>query len=167
MYRALRIFALAGLLALIVFVVIEYAFTVGAFPPFVSLVPEFLRQAFQTTGFALTFTAGVVAVVVCLPRRQFRWAVVLIALLVLATYRLFFVLLFLNSTAGLHLGSPPVPALLLDPNVVEYIPALLLALLVLIYSFQQQRQRPRGSAAAGATASTSAAASTSRHAHGP
>jgi hypothetical protein len=160
MYRALRIFALAGMLALIVFVAFEYAFAVRVFPPFVSLVPEFLREAFKTTGFALTFTSGVVAVVVCLPRRQYRWAVVLIVLLVLATYPLFFVVLFRNSTAGLHLGSPPLPALFLDTNVVEYIPALLLALFVLIYSFQ----RPRASAAAGATAS--AAASTSRHTHG-
>jgi hypothetical protein len=155
-YRALRIFALAGLLALIVFVVFEYAFSVGVFPPFMSLAPEFLREAFKTTGFALAFTSGVVAVVVCLPRRQFRWAIVLIVLLVLATYRLFFAVLFLNATAGLRLGSPPVPALLLDPNVVQYFPVLLLALLVLIYSFRQ----PSVSAPAGA-------ASTARHAHEP
>lgn len=163
MYRALRIFALAGLLALIVFVAIEYAFSVGLFPPFASLAPEFLREAFKTTGFALTYTSGVVAVVVCLPRRQYRWAIVLIVLLVLATYRLFFAVLFLNATAGLHLGSPPVPTLLLDPNVVQYIPVLLLALLVLIYSFR----RPPVSAAAGATDASSGVASTSRHAHEP
>lgn|GEM_PF-1638649 len=162
MYRALRIFALAGLLALIVFMALEYAFTVGMFPPFVSLVPEFLREAFQTTGFALTFTSGVVAVVACLPQRQFRWAIVLVFLLVVATYRLFFAVLLLNSTAELHIGSPPLPALLLDPNFVQYIPVMLLALLVLIYSFQ--RPRPSVSATAGAAAS---AASMSRHAHGP
>lgn len=161
MYRALRIFALAGLLALGVFVAFEYAFAVEVFPPFVSLVPMILRELFKTTGFALAFTSGVVAVVVCLQRRQYRWAVVLIVLLVLATYGLFFAVLLLNGTTGLHIGSPPLPALLLDPNVVQYIPALLVALLVLIYSFQ----RPRVSAAAGATAST--AASRSRHAHGP
>jgi hypothetical protein len=161
MLRALRSFALAGLLALIVFVAVEYAFTARVFPPFMSAASEFLRQAFITTGFALTFTAGVVAVVVCLPRRQYRWAVALIVLLVLATYRPFFAVLILNGTARIHLGSPPLPALLLDPNFVQNIPTLLLALLVLIYSFQ----RPRTSAAAGATAST--AASTSRHAHGP
>ena len=153
MYRALRIFALAGLLALIVFVAFEYAFSVGLFPPFVSMAPELLREAFKTTGFALAFTSGVVAVVVCLPRRQFRWAIVLIVLLVLATYRLFFAVLFLNAAAGLRLGSPPVPTLLLDPNVVQYIPVLLLALLVLIYSFR----RPSETAAAGV-------ASRSRHA---
>jgi hypothetical protein len=146
-FRALRIFALAGLLALIVFVAIEYAFSVGIFPPFMSLAPEFLREAFKTTGFALTFTSGVVAVVVCLPRRQYRWAIVLIALLVLATYRLFFAALFLNAAAGLRLGSPPLPTLLMDPDFVQYIPVLLLALLVLIYSFR----RPPVSAAAGAT----------------
>jgi hypothetical protein len=156
-YRALRIFALAGLLALIVFVALEYAFSVGLFPPFVSLAPEFLREAFKTTGFALTFTSGVVAVVVCLPRRQYRWAIALIVLLVFATYRLFFAVLFLNAIAGLRLGSPPVPTLLLDPNVVQYIPVLLLALLVLIYSFRT----PPISAPVGA------AASASRHAHEP
>lgn len=157
MYRALHIFALAGLLALIVFVAIEYAFSVGVFPPFMSLAPEFLREAFKTTGFALTFTSGVVAVVVCLPRRQYRWAIVLVVLLVLATYRVFFAVLFLNVAAELRLGSPPAPALLLDPNVVQYFPVLLLALLVLIYSFR----RPPVSAPAGASASTS------RHAHEP
>ena len=156
MYRALRIFALAGLLALIVFVAIEYAFSVGVFPPFMSLAPQFLREAFKTTGFALTFTSGVVAVVVCLPRRQYRWAIVMIVLLVFATYRLFFAVLFLNATAGLHLGSPPVPTLLLDPNVVQYIPVLLLALLVLIYSFR----RPHASA-------TAEVAATSRHVQEP
>jgi hypothetical protein len=161
MHRALRIFALAGLLALIVFMGFEYAFTVAIFPPFVSLVPEFLRDAFKTTGFALTFTSGVVAVVACLPRRQYRWAIVLVGLLVLTTYGLFFAVLLLNGTAGLHIGSPPIPALLLDPNVVQYIPALLLALFVLIYSFQRPRAS-RVSVAAGATPS----ASTSRHTHG-
>lgn len=148
MHRALRIFAFAGLLALIVFVALEYAFSVGMFPPFVSLVPEFLREAFQTTGFALTFTSGVVAVVVCLPRRQYRWAVALIALLVLATYRIFFAVLLLNSTTGIHIGSPPLPTLLFDPNVVQHIPVMLLALLVLIYSFQ----RPPVAGTAGASA---------------
>lgn len=163
MYRTLRIFALAGLLALIVFVAIEYAFSVEIFPPFMSLAPEFLREAFKTTGFALTYTAGVVAVVVCLPRRQFRWAIALIALLVLATYRLFFAVLFLNVAAELRLGSPPLPALLLDANVVQYLPVLALALFVLIYSFW----RPPVSTPVGAAASTSASASTSRHAHEP
>lgn len=162
MYRALRIFALAGLLALVVFVAIEYAFSVEVFPPFMSLAPEFLREAFKTTGFALTFTSGVVAVVVCLPSRQFRWAIVLIVLLVLATYRLFFAVLFLNVAAEFRLESPPAPALLLDSNVVQYIPVLALALFVLIYSFR----RPPVSATVGA-ASTSAVASTSRHAHEP
>lgn len=158
MQRALRIFAFAGLLALIVFVALEYAFSVGIFPPFVSLVPEFLREAFQTTGFALTFTSGVVAVVVCLPRRQYRWAVALIVLLALATYRTFFAVLLLNATTGIHIGSPLLPTLLLDPNVVQYVPVMLLALLVLIYSFQ----RPPVSGTAGATASASA----SKRAHG-
>ena len=166
MYRALRIFALAGLLALIVFVAIEYAFSIGVFPPFMSLAPEFLREAFKTTGFALTFTSGVVAVVVCLPRRQYRWAIVLIVLLVFATYRLFFAVLFLNAVAGLRLGSPPASAMLLDPNVVQYFPVLLLAVLVLVYSFR----RPPVSAPVGAAStstSTSAVASASRHAHEP
>lgn len=154
MIRALRIFALAGLLAFGVFVAFEYAFAVEVFPPFDSLVPELLRQFFKTTGFALTFTSGVVAVVACLQRRQFRWATAFIVVLILAAYGLFFALLLLNGTARIRLGSPPLPALLLDPNVIQYIPAMLLALLVLIYSFLRSR--------ASATASTAASASTSR-----
>lgn len=148
MIRALRIFALAGLLAFGVFVAFEYAFAVEVFPPFDSLVPELLRQFFKTTGFALTFTSGVVAVVVCLQRRQFRWAAAFILLLILAAYGLYLAFLLLNVPARLRLGSPPLPALLLDPNVIQYIPAMLLALLVLIYSFL----RSRASATAGAAA---------------
>ncbi|HEX5439355.1 MAG TPA: hypothetical protein VFW76_00600 [Ktedonobacterales bacterium] len=68
----------------------------------------------------------------------------------LATYRLFFAVLFLNAAARLRFGSPPVPTLLLDPNVVQYIPVVLLALLVLIYSFR----RPPVSAAAGVAATS-------------
>ena len=154
MIRALRILALAGLLAFGVFLAFEYAFSVEMFPPFDSLVPELLRQFFKTTGFALTFTSGAVAVVSCLQRRQFRWAAAFILLLILAAYGLFFAFLLLNVPVRLRLGSPPLPALLLDPSVVQYIPAMLLALLVLIYSFLRSR--------ASATASTAASAFTSR-----
>jgi hypothetical protein len=166
MLYSLRSFAFAGLLALSIFVAVEYAVTAGVLPPFTSPASQFLRDAFITTGFALTFTAGVVAGVVCLPRRQYRWAVVLVVLLVLATYRPFIAALILNGAARFHLGSPPALALLLDPYVAQNLPTFLLALLVLIYSFQ----RPRAVASAAATPnSTSAAtaASISRHAQKP
>jgi hypothetical protein len=159
MYRALRTFALAGLLAFAVFVAFVYASYVGVFPPFVSPVPELLKNAFGTTGFALTFTSGVVAVVVCLQRRRYRWAAGLIALLVLATYGLYFAAFLYQAITWLHVGASPFLTLLEGPPVAQYIPAMLLAVLVLIYSFR----RPRAAEAAGVTAS----ASTSRHAHGP
>lgn len=133
MNRALRILAVAGVLALIVYGSIVYGFYAQAFVPFQSAVPAlYLMKLFGAAGFALTFAAGVVAIVASLQRRQ-RWWAALLTILTLAPFGVYLVYPLL-PLLGLRFYAPFL-APLADPNVALDAPATLLALAVLAYSF--------------------------------
>ena len=94
MNRALRALAIIALLSLVLFVVLvqvldrtQQPTTAMGDNPWAllpAIIPGMLVNVLGQTSFALCLAVGVVAVVACIQRRQPVWAVVLIALLLVA-----------------------------------------------------------------------------------
>jgi hypothetical protein len=154
MTRALRILSLTGLLTFAAFGIFNYPLIQVVY----LLVGNVVATRFATiligqTGYALAFTAGVVAVIASAQRRQRGWAAVFVVLLILAVYGVDVVLPVFGASA---LGSFYAFGYM---YIAQAIPAVLLALLVLIYSLIP---RPLANAAAATGTRIAAGAPPSR-----
>lgn len=139
MPRVLRLFSLTSLLAFAVFAVLTYAFYASAFAPFEDFLPRLAQDVLGTTGFALAFAAGVLAVGAALQQRQRGWAGALLTLVILTAYGYYLAIPLLLTSRSWPVSATPFLYTAQDLSITQYIPAVVLAGLVLVYSFLRPR----------------------------